>query len=78
MFQNQLDSNASSSVRGPLLGRLRVTLLGVACIAFGLLIWSRLLLVTSYPKTAIAEPPASKAPAIASDRTATADATTPD
>lgn len=36
--------------------RFRVTLLGLACVAFGLLIWSRLLLVTSYPKTAIAEP----------------------
>jgi hypothetical protein len=36
-----------------------VTLLGIACVAFGLLIWSRLLLVTNYPKTAIAEPQAS-------------------
>lgn len=39
--------------------RVRVTLLGIACVAFGLLIWSRLLLVTNYPKTAIAEPQAS-------------------
>jgi hypothetical protein len=46
-------------------------------VAFGLLIWSRLLLVTSYPKTAIAEPPAPKAPA-ATALTATADATVPD
>lgn len=40
------------------LPRLRITLLGVAMLAFGLLIWSRLLLVTNYPKTAIADPPA--------------------
>ena len=38
--------------------RLRFTILGMVCVAFGLLIWSRLLLVTSYPKTAIAEPAA--------------------
>jgi hypothetical protein len=38
--------------------RLRCTLLGIAIFAFGLLIWSRLLLVTNYPKTAIAEPAA--------------------
>jgi len=43
--------------KGP--SRVRVTLLGIACVAFGLLIWSRLLLVTNYPKTAIAEPQAS-------------------
>lgn len=41
---------------GPM--RLRCTLLGIAIFAFGLLIWSRLLLVTNYPKTAIADPPA--------------------
>lgn len=51
---------------------LRVTLLGLACVAFGLLIWSRLLLVTSYPKTAIAEPPApaQQSPAVAASPTA--------
>lgn len=38
--------------------RIRFTLLGAAIFAFGLLIWSRLLLVTNYPKTAIAEPAA--------------------
>ena len=43
---------------GPM--RLRCTLLGVAIFAFGLLIWSRLLLVTNYPKTAIAEPAAAE------------------
>ena len=55
--------------------RFRVTLLGIACIAFGLLIWSRLLLVTNYPKTAIAEPaPAARAAAAPAAKTAAATA----
>ena len=54
------DSGAATHVQASrfrfLRNRFRVTLLGIACVAFGLLIWSRLLLVTNYPKTAIAEP----------------------
>jgi len=61
----------------PIWNRFRVTLLGVACVAFGLLIWSRLLLVTNYPKTAIAEPQARQTTSTAVNaepRAATADA----
>ncbi len=66
-------STSPSGTKCGLHNHFRVTLLGVACVAFGLLIWSRLLLVTNYPKTAIAEPPAS-----ASERSATASATPAD
>jgi hypothetical protein len=55
----------------PSRSRMRITILGIACVAFGLLIWSRLLLVTNYPKTAIAEPQNTA-------RTATATANAPE
>ncbi len=62
-----MSHNAESEVLAPAgrsharSSRLRVTLLGVACVAFGLLIWSRLLLVTNYPRTAVATPTANQA-----------------
>ncbi len=78
MSNHSTPSFASRDGRSlPLLNRFRVTLLGVACVAFGLLIWSRLLLVTNYPKTAIAEPharQAGRATPKAETRAATADA----
>lgn len=37
--------------------RLPFTLFGAVVLAFGLLLWARLLLVTGHPKTAVAEPP---------------------
>ena len=66
-------ATSSSNNRCGLHNHFRVTLLGVACVAFGLLIWSRLLLVTNYPKSAIAEPTGRVA-----TRSATASATPAD
>lgn len=40
-------------------GGLRVTAFGLAACALGLLLWSRLILVTNHPRTAIAQPEAS-------------------
>lgn len=60
------------------LPRLRITLLGVAVLAFGLLIWSRLLLVTNYPKTAIADPPAAAERVAANPSDADRETTRPD
>lgn len=57
-----MDNLETRAANGSGLPRLRITLLGVAVLAFGLLIWSRLLLVTNYPKTAIADPPAVQGP----------------
>ncbi|HMN39588.1 MAG TPA: hypothetical protein PKE29_02005 [Phycisphaerales bacterium] len=36
----------------------RPTMFAVALLVFGLLLWSRFLLVTGHPRTAIAQPPA--------------------
>jgi hypothetical protein len=44
-------------------GRYGATLLIAA--VFGLLLWARLLLVTSHPRTAIADPPQQQGPATA-------------
>lgn len=74
MSNDPAGSSSFSTPRTAHARRLRVTLLGLACVAFGLLIWSRLLLVTSYPKTAIAEPSAPALPAA----THTADASSAD
>ncbi|MBX3386660.1 MAG: hypothetical protein KF768_08830 [Phycisphaeraceae bacterium] len=43
-------------LRQRLSGHLRVTGFGFCVLALGLLIWARLMLVTSHPRTAIAEP----------------------
>ncbi len=40
-------------------GTLRVSLFACALLAFGLLLWARLILVTGTPRTAIAEPASS-------------------
>lgn len=37
-------------------GTLRLSLFACALLAFGLLLWARLILVTGTPRTAIAEP----------------------
>jgi hypothetical protein len=41
--------------------RIRPSSFGVALVAFGLLLWARLLLLTGHPKMAIAEPAAGHA-----------------
>lgn len=45
-----------TAVRRRLSGHVRVTGFGLCVLALGLLIWARLMLVTSHPRTAIAEP----------------------
>lgn len=50
--------------------RVRLTFLGVAVLAFGLLLWARFLLVTGHPRTAIADPPAERGVPAATAETA--------
>jgi hypothetical protein len=45
--------------------RLRFTGFGLVVCAFGILIWSRLLLVTKPPRVAMAEPPVAQGPTAA-------------
>lgn len=45
-----------STRRRPRWLSLRVTAFGLTACALGLLLWSRLILVTNHPRTAIAEP----------------------
>lgn len=57
--------------------RLGFTCFGFAMVAFGLLLWARLMLVTSHPRTAFAEPETGGAPTIAIDRASSDDKPTP-
>lgn len=56
----RIHAHSPSHTSRAALRRVRVTAFGVTLLAFGLLLWARLLLVTNHPRTAIADPAAAK------------------